>query len=277
MIELSINNNTCIRCGRCVAVCSARILTQEEKKGEIGIINLQTCIDCGQCVAICPTSSVIHSSYPSETVHRVDKKLLPSAESLLEIMRKRRSNRTFSKKDIPMEYLDKILEAADLAPTAKNRRSLQFTLITNQDILNSIHEACIKVCDKLAAQMGEAEDEEIRKRGVYFKTLTNRYRNGYEIILRYAKAVIIIHSEDENLATDANLAYQNASLMAEALDVAHFYTGYVRTISSLDADGIVRKAIGINGKILAGMALGMPTYKFDKYVEKKGQNITKIL
>lgn len=277
MIELKIDNNTCIRCGRCVAVCPVSILTQEEKKGEIGIVNLQRCIDCGQCVAICPTQSVDHSSYPAQKVHPVRKELLPSPEALLEIMRRRRSNRTFSGKEVPMDYLDKILEAADLAPTAKNYRPLRFTLVTRPDVLKAVHKACIEVCDQLADRLLAAEDKEAKKRGLYFKALSTKYKGGYEIILRYAKALIIIHADEESAAPDANLAYQNASLMAEALDVAHFYTGYVRILCMLDVEGIIKKTMGIEGKVLAGMALGMPKYTFNNYIDRKEQRITKLI
>lgn len=276
MIELNINN-TCIRCGRCVAVCPVFILTQEENKGDIGIVNLQKCLDCGQCVAICPTQSVEHSSYPIEKVHSVQKDLLPSPEALMEIMRRRRSNRTFSEKDVPMDYLDKILEAADLAPTAKNFRHLKFTLITRSEVIEAVHKACIEVCDRLAAQLLAMEDKDSKKRGLYFKALSNKYKGGNEIILRYAKALIMIHADDEIAAPDANLAYQNASLMAEALDVAHFYTGYVRTLCMLDTEGVIKKTMGIEGKLLAGMALGMPKYTFNNYVDRKKQCITKLI
>lgn len=277
MIELNIDNDTCIRCGRCVAVCPVQILTQEEKKGDVAVMNLQNCIDCGQCVAICPTDSVLHSSYPKEKVHAIRKELLPSPDALMEIMRRRRSNRAFSQKQVPMEYLDQILEAADLAPTAKNDRPLKFTLVTRPEVLEAVHKACIEVCDRIANQLSGSESKDDRKRGLYLKALSYKYKSGYEVILRYAKALIVIHGDEESAAADANLAYQNASLMAEALDVAHFYTGYVRMISLMDTEGTIKKTMGIEGRILAGMALGMPQYKFDKYIDRKKQDVSRLI
>lgn len=275
MIALEIDKETCIRCGQCVAVCPVRILTQTEDKGDIGVVNLQTCLECTQCVSICPTDSVQHSSFSE--VKSVNKKLLPLAEALLELMNKRRSNRAFSKRPIPMEYLDMILKAANLAPTAKNKRPLKYTLITNPSALQAVHKSCIDVCDKLYEQLGQSDDAESRKRGIYFYRLSQIYKNGYEIILRNATALIVIHCDDIDFLPDGNLAYQNASLMAEALNVAHFYTGYLRRLSLLDTDGIIKKAIGMEGHILAGMALAMPKYSFDKYVERNDIDVTKIL
>lgn len=276
MVKLEIDKDTCIRCGQCVFVCPVRILTQTEDKGEIGVINLQTCLECTQCVSICPTDSVHHSSFSK--VYNVKKEILPSAESLLELMHKRRSNRAFSQKPIPMEYLDMILEAANLAPTAKNKRPLRYTLITNPLILQAVHKACIDVCNNLYIQFSKSEDVEIRKKGLYFQRLSLVYKNGYEIILRGATALILIHCEDIEFTPDANLSYQNASLMAETLDVAHFYTGYLRRLSMMDTEDIIRNAIGLKGQyILAGMALAMPKYTFSKYVKKEDLKVTKLL
>lgn len=276
MIELTIDTE-CIKCGRCVAVCPARILTQEEQKGDIGVVKLQTCIECGQCVAICPTDSVQHSLFPPETVHEIDKAILPSPDALMEIMRRRRSNRAFSDKPVPMELLDKILEAANLAPTAKNAQPLEYTLVTNPKILEAVHKATIEVCEKLAEQLKDAEDKNMRMRAAFFHALAARYRSGYEVILRNAKAIILIHSKDETAVADANLAYQNASLMAEALGVAHFYTGYVRIFSMFDTEGIIRQTMGIEGTIHAGMALAMPKYTFNKYVDRKKQVVNRLV
>lgn len=276
MITLEIKDD-CIRCGRCVAVCPARILTQEEKDGEIGVVNLRTCIECGQCVSICPTDSVNHSLFPKETIHTIDKKLIPSAEAMMEIMRRRRSNRAFSGKQVPMEYLEKILEAANLAPTARNAQPLKYTLITNPEIIENVHRATIAVCETVFEQFKESKVKEEKARALYCKSLIGIYRSGYEVILRNAKALIMIHADDLAAVLDANLAYQNASLMAEALGVAHFYTGYVRLFSSMDMQNLICKSMQIEGILLAGMALGMPKYTFNKYVDRKKQIVNRLL
>lgn len=276
MITLSIKDN-CIRCGRCVAVCPVRILTQEEKNGEIGIVNLPTCIQCGQCVSICPTDSVEHSLFPQETIHTIDNKLIPSADNMMEIMRRRRSNRAFNNKEVPGEYLEQILEAANLAPTAKNAQPLKYTLVTNPDVLKSVHQATMEVCSKLYEQLKNSDDPKEKAMAAYCLGLRRKYDSGYEIILRYAKALIMIHSDNPAAVLDANLAYQNASLMAEALGVAHFYTGYVRVFASADVEGIIHKTMQIEEPILAGMALGMPRYTFDKYVDRREQIVNRLL
>lgn len=272
MVELMIEED-CIRCGRCVSVCPAHILTQEATQSDIKIQNLQTCIGCGQCVAICPTDSVVHSAFPSSMVHSVKKNLIPSPDGVMELLRRRRSNRTFSQKEVPDDFMDKILEAAHLAPTGGNRQSLQYTLVTNAQVLEQVTANTIKVIDRLYEEQNDKGDKTMLG---YMKNLSSAYENGTDLILRGAKALILIHAANNFSTADANIAYQNASIMAESLNVGHFYTGYICIFSAQDKDGLIRKALGIEGHIYAGMALGMPKYIFEKYIDRNSMVINKI-
>lgn len=272
MVTLTIDQ-TCIRCGECVSVCPAHILTQEARQSEIGIRNLESCIECGQCVAICPTDSVIHSTFPPETVHSIDSQLIPSPDAVMELIRKRRSNHSFSDKEVPMDLLDRILEAAHFAPTGANMQMLQYTLVTNGRVLQEVTANTIQVIDQQLEEWKDSGNEQMLN---MMNHLSTSYRQGTDPILRGAKALILIHSTI-NGSADANIAYQNASLMAESLKVGHFYTGYVYIFSSMDKDRIIRKALGIEGDIYAGMALGMPQYSFKKYIDRKPMIVNKIV
>ena len=279
MITIDIDNTTCIKCSKCLKVCPAHILTQEFAKSEIGLQNIQTCIACGHCVAACPTDSVIHSEFPQHKIHTLNRENLPTPEQVLELCRARRSNRAFLSSAVPENYLQQIVEAAHLAPTASNGQEISFTLVTKPELLKQISEISIETFEstvKLANSpfvkpfIGLIAPD--AKAGLpHLEAVTNKYRNGYDIILREAKAVLFIHAPAKNRfgKQDANLAYQNASLMAESLGVSQFYTGYVCTSIELDKKQKLAKALNINGQIHAGMALAMPAFKFSKYVDRK--------
>lgn len=61
--------------------------------------------------------------------------------------------------------------------------------------------------------------------------MRREYAGGNDRILRGATAVLLIHAPKESRfgTEDANLAYQNASLMAEVLGVSQIYMGFVLT------------------------------------------------
>ena len=60
---------------------------------------------------------------------------------LLELMAKRRSIRKYTEEEIPEEKLNKILQAALLAPTSRNRRPWEFYVVKDPEVLQKLSKA----------------------------------------------------------------------------------------------------------------------------------------
>lgn len=283
-ITLSINNTTCIKCGKCVRVCPSRIFTQEKPGEEIGIPDISNCISCGHCAAVCPTESIMHSEFPPEKVHAIDRAQLPTAEQMMLLCKARRSNRAFSKKPVPEEVLGQILEAAHRAPTASNMQQVEFTLVTDPERLKEISQFTIDTFAEIAKKLVNPFLKPILKPMLpqlyrylpAFHRLTDEYAKGNDLILRGATAVLFIHTPKKSKfgCQDANLAYQNGSLMAECLGVSQFYTGFV--CSAIQQDNKLAKSLGIQGTIHAGMGLGMPSFLYPNYIDKKEIQVNRL-
>ena len=265
-VSLSIDDATCIRCGRCVRVCPSVIFTQAAPKRPVGVQHPNTCIVCGHCVAACPTGSVRHGDFPEEKVHPVDRGGLPSPEQMLALCRSRRSNRAFTSSPVPERALEMIVEAAHRAPTASNLQQVAFTLVTDPDTLRRITAFTVETFASVVRKLENPLLKPLLKvlvGGAYkylpnFHRLIGEYGEGRDLILRGATAVLLIHTPDGSRfgCQDSNLAYQNASLMAESLGVSQFYTGFVCSAAGQAGHGL-EKLLGIDGKIHAGMAMGM--------------------
>lgn len=285
-ITLRINPEKCIRCGKCVRICPSMILRQEKSGGEVEVRELQNCIVCGHCVAVCPTGAVEHSVFPADKVHAFAYDALPSAEQMMLLCKARRSNRAFSAKPVPEELLMQILEAAHRAPTASNAQQVEFTVVTDPARLRSITEFTLGVFRKAMGKMKNPLLKPLVKLAMpgalrylpVFERLMCEDAKGNDLILRKATAVIFIHTPRDSRfgCQDANLAYQNGSLMAECLGVSQFYTGFVCSAIEQDGEGALEKALGIQGKIHAGMALGMPAYRYTNYIDKKDIKVGRL-
>ena len=65
-------------------------------------------------------------------------------ESLLELVKKRRSIRSFKPDPIPDEYVDKIIEAARWAPSGANSQPWEFVVVKKQELKDGI----VKICEE---------------------------------------------------------------------------------------------------------------------------------
>ena len=276
---IAINDQKCIKCGKCAALCPASVFNSE--KQQVPITEYPNrCIECGHCVAICPSDAICHTTFPTEKVHRINSDILPSPKQMSEIIKARRSNRVFTTTPVSMEDIQQIIDAAHHAPTATNAQQVAFTVITSPEKLREVSSFTVSVFTAIAKKLSNPILKPILKvaiGGAYkyvpaFSRMKQQLADGDDPILRGATAVIFFHSPSSIMfgKEDCNLAYQNASLMAEALGVAQFYTGFVCSASNKAGNKKLAKILGVDGNIVyAGMALGMPKYKFTKHIDKR--------
>ena len=283
---IRVNDSSCIRCGRCVKVCPSQIFVQEKAGGDVTLHKPENCIVCGHCVAACPTGSVEHAEFPAGRVHAADYAAMPTPEQVELLLAVRRSNRALTTRPVPQETLDRIIAAADRAPTASNARQLGYTLVTDPAQLRAIAEYTLGVFGKLEKRLLHPLVKPWLSRivpGVYryvpvFKRLRREYAEGRDRILRGATAVLFIHAPKANRfgAEDANLAYQNASLMAEALGVSQIYMGFVLTALRQDKQEKLAGMLGLDDRrICAVMALGMPQFRYPNYIDRTPAEATR--
>lgn len=240
--------------------------------------HIQSCIVCGHCVDVCPTDSVIHSAFPPEKTHVIDYAQLPAPEQVMLLIKSRRSNRAITSKPVPREMLEQIVEAARYAPTASNKQQVSFTLVTDPIKLRQISDFTI---DKLSSTAKKLSNPLIKVwlkpflRDSYnslpaLSRLKQEHEAGNDPILRKATALLIFHTPKSNGfgCQDANLAYQNASLMAQSLGVSQIYMGFVVKAIQLGGQSQFLQLLGIKGKVQAIMALGIPAFNYAKYTER---------
>ena len=280
---------SCIKCGRCVKVCPSGIFEMEDADGNkcVKTVDIQRCIACGHCSAACPVGAVDHTLFPTEKIHRIDYSNMPSPEQVMLLCKARRTNRAFSKEPVAKEHIDMILEAAHRAPTASNMQNVEYVVVSSPEKLRQIQEFVIDVFGSLVKKLENPLLKPLLKRIVgpvyryvpIFEKMKEEYAKGNDRILRGATCVIFIHTPKSSRFgdADANLAYENGSLMAESLGISQLYTGFVCTAIK-QRKGVLEKMLGLSPdrEIKAGMGLGMPEFRYPNYIDKKELQFTEV-
>lgn len=278
-MKIDIDNDKCARCGKCATVCPAAVLKKTDD-GKIEIVHPDTCIGCGHCLDVCTTGAITHEAIPQEKVHKINRDILPTTESLMELIRSRRSNRTFTETPIPENALATLKEAALYAPTAENKRQVQVHFITGKVELRSFEQKVMSLYMFLVSILNSLPIRLILKpfmRDLYDRipellAMQAQLQKGKRPCTVEASAIMLITAPKGNMFgyQDCNLAYQNASLVAETMGISQVYLGFVQTAMGIWGVKKTAKILNIptDQKVYAIMGLGIPKFKYTNYTER---------
>ena len=194
------------------------------------------------------------SGFPAGKVHEFDYSDYPAPAQMMLLCKARRSNRAFTAQSVPEELLQQILEAAHRAPTASNAQQIGFTVVTDPVRLREItgftlgvfKNALKKMQNPLLTPLVKWLMPDAFRYIPVFERLLREDTKGNDLILRKAKAVVFIHAP-----RTSRFGYQ-------------------------DKKGTLEKKLGIDGKIYAGMALGMPAFRYKNYIDRKDLKVNRL-
>ncbi len=271
MTTISINTDSCIKCGKCTKVCPPHIFMQLEKLTPVRVVKADNCILCGHCVDVCPKAAIEHSEISYEKVHKIDYHNMPSAEQLMNLMHARRSNRTFTDRSLQDGEVEQIIEAGYYAPTAVNNRMVKITRVNDAERLEKVKDYVLDTFGDMAKKMRES-GEEASADGYFgaamLEGLVKAAKRGKDPILRGCKELIVFTSNHRMGLRDSQLAYQNCSLMAQVLGISQVYLGYVCNAYEEGDKQKLKDILGVEDEIQAVMAIGIPAFRYTNYTER---------
>jgi len=183
---------------------------------------------------------------------------MEKAEYLLGIIKGRRSIRRFKSILVPKEYLNFIFEAARWAPSAGNRQSWRFIVVTENEMRRRIGE--------IYQQIREDELKSLPLDSPYYKAVSERVKtNFYRDIFTGAPVHIIvcgIPKESFRMRTyvlDCAISIQNILLTAYALGLSSVYINFDRP----EHENLIKQIqklleVPEDVKIMAILPLGYP-------------------
>ena len=202
MYKIEIKDN-CVKCGRCAEVCPASILEQDPETGIISVNRPWRCIACGQCAAACPTGALSHEAFPSSKIVPFSIKDCPTPNPVSLLLKKRRSNRTFTDAPVDDSTLERIIEAANYAPTAQNSRDVSYTVLSSDQAIKRLCDFTVTTFDNMVKRLEnpflkpfiKLIKPQAYKRVKLMSHVVRTFRGGDDCLLRNAPVVILFHTK----------------------------------------------------------------------------------
>jgi len=283
-----LDKEKCTACGLCAEVCGLDVIIHNGNA--CPTVNRGTyCHACGHCVAICPQGAISHSHFPEGTVTAIDPENVPTFEQVRELIRSRRSKRTFRDKPVERDVIEKILDVARFGPSGHNEQSTEFVVVQDREIIRQITDQTARGLTRMSMpfkyaigrlimrfMLGRRGAEYVGELAPELAGLVELYNDGTDIILHEPPLLILFCADSVGgtfAGTNANLAVHNAALAAEALGLGCFYPGFLVYVS--ESNDTIGELVGLpeTHKIYGALAMGYPRAKFKKWPER---NPTKV-
>ncbi len=281
-----INNTECNGCGICVKACP--VFTLGMKDGLAVIEHGDWCIECGHCGAVCPVNAVIQKKTAVAQNLTVGKEPAVSPEVLMQLLRERRSVRSYRQEPIARDVLEQIINAGRYAPTGSNSQRVHYVVMTSAEEISELGKEITEFSAKLFKQlekkpfellmsmfMGRKKIQELLNYGPAILHSHERIQAGEDPLMHKAQALLLVHAEDwdGSPAFNCAAALYHSSLMAHTLGVGVCFNGWVENTANNNRKLKSRLGIPKDNKCYGAMTMGYQDIKYMRLVERQEPDV----
>lgn len=270
MTRLIVDNEKCKKDGICAADCPMAIIKLENNEGpKIVQGDDDFCLRCGHCVAICPHGALSHREVPLENCMPLKKEHNINADQAIQFLRSRRSIRFFKDKPLEKNTLKRLIEIGRYAPTASNSQLVEWTVFTDREKIHDI------ACQVVGWMKGILEKDPQPAYAPYMPIITGAWDKGFDAVLRNAPGLILASAPKEatNGLVDVTLALSYLELAAPSFNLGTCWAGLLYGATRSHAP--IKEILGLadNVPFYYPIMIGHPKIRYHRLPERKAPRI----
>jgi nitroreductase/Pyruvate/2-oxoacid:ferredoxin oxidoreductase delta subunit len=265
MLDFAVNEGRCTRCDECVIECPSRIIVRDgDGLPRIEPDKEALCIQCQHCMAICPPAAIsIFGKRPEDSLP-LSSTSFPSLDSMLRLVRGRRSIRRYKDTNVDPALIRQLLTALANVPTGVNRRELTFTVVDDKTVMQTVRR---QTMETLAAA---ATANRIPPTFTYLQTAVSAYfEHGADVIFRGAPHLLVISAPPDAPCPreDVALALAYFELLAQSAGLGTVWCGMFKMALEILPES--KTLIGLPAKhAYYTMLFGTPAIRFPRAVQR---------
>lgn len=272
MSEITINQDQCSGCGICSVVCPYLIIRIEEKTQKAMVIPQAApyCSTCGHCGAICPEGAISVTSPDIGPIPVLTGQTLPTTGQMSQLIMSRRSIRDYTKKTIPRETFEEIINLVRYAPTGMNDQSVHWLVIQKPE---DVRELAGKVIEWARETVKTQPDHVLTP---LLPMIIGAWDRGADKICHGAPGLVFAHGHKDNPVAfiDSVIALTHLDLTAPVFGLGTCWAGIVQI--ALDSSPELMNSLGLpaDHKTFYGMMIGYPKYSYPRIPGRNSAKIT---
>lgn len=267
MLQFTVDQDTCTRCGQCVLDCPSRII--EMPANAVPVIrpeNEERCIRCQHCLAICPTAAVsILGRDPANSLP-LEKESFPTLEKMINLVRGRRSSRRYRDENVDTKLLQRLLAALGNAPTAINRMALTFSVIDDKASMQRLRVKSYTALEE-TAKAGRVPEQY----AYLMQAVPAWFEQKVDVIFRGAPHMLVVSAAPESVCPqeDVVLALATFDLLAQSAGLGTVWCGLAKMTLELLPE--LKKNLGLPPRAFYyTMLFGLPSVRYARTVQRDG-------
>lgn len=272
MQSFMIDTEKCRRDGVCVEECPARVIQMKsaDKTPEPTSDFEQFCLRCGHCVAVCPHGAFSLPWLEPEgcLALRDDLRLTPAQAE--QFLRARRSIRNFKNEPVEHHILERLLEIAGYAASAKNAQPWHWLVIEQPGRVRQLAGMVVTWMQEMITR----DRENAARRG--FPRIVTAWALGKDRVCRDAPHLVLAHADRAwpYGSEDCASALTYLDLYAHAIGLGTCWGGYFYT--AVNNYEPLFEALGLpcHHRACGAMMVGYPVYAYHRCPVRNAPRVT---